>query len=139
MAGLPKRLLLVEDNRIHARLISAQIAAAACPTRVEWVQDGEEAIQKLTGPDPLPDLILLDLKLPKMDGHEVLRSIKNTDRLKLIPVVMITTSEREEDMRRAYEECVNAYLVKPADFAQMRQMIIDTITFWCRWNQIAIS
>lgn len=135
MAGRPMRLLLVEDNRIHARLIMAQISAAPCATQVEWVQDGEEAIDRLSGRDPLPDMVLLDLKLPKIDGHEVLRRVKNNPELRFIPVVMITTSEREEDVRAAYEEHVNAYLVKPTDFAQLRDMILDTIRFWCRWNQ----
>jgi CheY-like chemotaxis protein len=132
----PKRLLLVEDNRIHAKLIAAQISSAAHPANVEWVQDGEQALERLSGPAPLPDMILLDLKLPKLDGHEVLRHIKHSERLQFIPVVMITTSEREEDMQIAYEEHVNGYLVKPTDFAQMRSMIVDTVAFWCGWNRL---
>lgn len=135
MAGRPMRLLLVEDNRIHARLMMAQIASVPCATQVEWVQDGEEALDKLSGSEPLPDIVLLDLKLPKLDGHEVVRRVKHDPRLKFIPVVMVTTSEREEDVRAAYEAHVNAYLVKPTDFAQLREMIMDSIKFWCNWNR----
>lgn len=124
-----KRLLLVEDNPIHAKLMILQLAALSARPEVEWVKDGETALERLRS-KPLPDLILLDLKLPGIDGHDVLKSIRADHRLKKIPVVMITTSARDEDISRAYELGVNAYLVKPLDISELRSMLSGVLEFW---------
>ncbi|MEX0611962.1 MAG: response regulator, partial [Pirellulales bacterium] len=84
---------------------------------------------------PRPDLILLDLKLPRMDGHQVLRTLKGDDRFKMIPVVILTTSESETDVCEAYRLHANSYLVKPVDFARFRQMIGAVTSYWGVWNR----
>ena len=86
---------------------------------------------------PRPDLILLDLKLPRMHGHEVLRTLKADDDLKMIPVVVLTTSDAEQDRRKAYGLHANGYLVKPTDFGQFRQMIGAVTSYWGVWNRPA--
>jgi CheY-like chemotaxis protein len=83
----------------------------------------------------LPDVILLDLKLPKKDGHEVLAEIKGDDELRLIPVVILTTSDAEVDRLRAYRLSVNSYLVKPLDAEQFDDMIRDLSLYWATWNR----
>ncbi len=133
MDGTATRLLLVEDSPAHAKLMMVQLRSASPPPQVEWVQDGEAAVQRLCHP-PIPDLILLDLKLPKLDGHEVLKRIKHDARLKRTPVVMVTTSARDEDIAVAYDHGVNAYLVKPMDFTKMRDMLTSATEFWGTWN-----
>ena len=83
----------------------------------------------------LPSVILLDLRMPKVDGLEVLKSIKQDDDLKSIPVVILTTSESERDIETAYTYSVNSYLVKPMDFEEFETMIHDMLTYWLNWNQ----
>lgn len=139
MDSHPKRLMLVEDNPIHAKLIQMQLALAPCPLDVDWVTDGEAAVRHLHTGGQVPDLILLDLNLPGLNGHEVLKHIKEDDHLKYIPVVMITTSHQERDMKTAYEECVNAYLVKPHQLDELRRMLVSMVDFWCAWNQAPVS
>lgn len=134
-----KHVLLVEDNAAHARLIRAHLEDFIGLT-VDWVQRGEEALDYLSGQGswenrPLPDLILLDLKLPGMHGPEVLHHLKTEERLRRIPVVVLTTSRDSADMDEAYAEGANSYLVKSADFTSMQQMLHNAIAFWCEWNQ----
>jgi CheY-like chemotaxis protein len=129
------RLLLVEDNPIHAKLMIRQLAAVCATSEIEWAKDGEAALERLQA-DPLPDLVLLDLKLPKLDGHDVLRSIKQNERLKGIPVVMVTTSNWDEDVSRAYELGASAYLVKPLDCTEWRSMLSHVVQFWGAWDRI---
>lgn len=89
------------------------------------------------GPEksPLPNLILLDLRLPKIDGMEVLKKIKKTEGLSQIPVVVLTISEAEKDVARAYENFVNSYLVKPLDFEKFSQLIEVMVFYWLGWNK----
>lgn len=140
----PKRLLMVEDNPAHAKLMRMQLQQAPCPVEIDWVQDGEQALDYLyhRAPfenKPLPDLILLDLNLPRINGHQVLHELKGDETLQAIPVVMITTSPTQADMQRAYEESVNAYLVKPTDFSELRRMLKHTASFWCGWNRTPVT
>src|SRR4030065_44027 len=103
--------------------------------------DGEAAMSLLAAGSlegawhnrPRPDLILLDLKLPRMHGHEVLRTLKADDDLKMIPVVVLTTSDAERDRRKAYGLHANGYLVKPTDLGQFRQMIGAVTSYWGVW------
>jgi hypothetical protein len=132
--------LLVEDDDDHAQLVmrSLQRVPVACST--DRVRDGVEALAYLRRENqyagrPRPDAVLLDLKLPKMDGHEVLARIKNAPELQTIPVVILSTSDAEADRTKAYQRHANSYLVKPLDYEQFRKMVEDLIVYWGVWNQ----
>jgi len=135
-----KHVLLVEDNPAHARLIRAHLEDFI-GLSIQWVQRGEEALDLLFSQDNpanqrLPDLILLDLKLPGMHGPEVLQRLKSEERLRRIPVVVLTTSRDSADMDEAYARGANSYLVKSMDFASMQEMLHNAVAFWCEWNQL---
>jgi CheY-like chemotaxis protein len=124
-------VLLVEDNPRDVRLIQRAFDKAKVTQDLHVVRDGEEALAYLSQknaraePNPAlrPDLILLDLNLPRLNGHEVLRHCKQDDRFKQIPIVILTTSGHDEDIRRAYEAGANAYLLKPVEFARFTEMM----------------
>ncbi len=131
--------LLIEDDLDHAELIRRTLIRQRSETVVEHVSDGAQALAYLRqqGPykdRPTPDVILLDLKLPKMDGHEVLAEIKQDEQLRRIPVVVLTTSDAASDRARAYQLHANSYLVKPLDFDQFQQMISVMQQYWGLWN-----
>ncbi len=135
-----KHVLLVEDDPSHARLIRAHLEDFI-GLSIHWVQRGEEALEYLSaqskpGDRRLPDLILLDLKLPGMHGPEVLQRLKSEERLRRIPVVVLTTSRDTADMDEAYARGANSYLVKSTDFASMQEMLHNAVAFWCEWNQL---
>ena len=128
-------ILLVEDNPGDARL--AQEALKDCKIRnsVRLARDGVEAMAYLRGEGefdgaPLPDLILLDLNLPRMDGREVLAQIKDDPVLKRIPVVILTTSRAEEDVLRSYNLHANCYIAKPIDLQQFLTVVRSIEDFW---------
>lgn len=132
--------LLVEDDEDHAYLLSRSLRQNRITNRINRVKDGAEALDYLFARGnysrrEIPDIILLDLKLPKIDGHEVLRAIKNDPSLKVIPVVVLTTSDAELDRTMAYSEYANRYLVKPLDFNSFRKMAEDLNLYWGVWNQ----
>jgi hypothetical protein len=131
--------LLIEDDLDHAELIRRTLVRQRSEIVVEHVSDGAQALAYLRqqGPykgRPMPDVILLDLKLPKMDGHEVLAGIKQDEQLRQIPVVVLTTSDAASDRARAYRLHANSYLVKPLDFDQFQQMISVMQQYWGIWN-----
>lgn len=134
-------ILLVEDDETHAMLIIRSFESMRIE-KIYWVCDGEEAMDYLLHREafadrkksPRPDLILLDLKIPKLDGHEVLRRIKNLDELKAIPVVVLTTSHNERDLRKAYLNHANSYLVKPLGIDQFLQLTQHLSLHWLEWN-----
>jgi CheY-like chemotaxis protein len=131
-----KRVLMVEDNPGHARLIQASLEGFVGLT-IEWVRDGEAALRRLNdSSQPLPDLVLLDLKLPRIGGHEVLRQLKQTERLRRIPTVVLSTSHQETDVAGAYDAHASAYLVKPTDFSHLQALLHDTVSFWCARNRM---
>ncbi len=132
-----RRILLVEDNPNDAELTMEALAEHNLVNEVEWVHDGEEALDYLfcrgqyAGGDCSElAVILLDLKLPKVDGHEVLRVIKSEERLKLIPVVVLTSSREERDLVESYNLGVNAYVVKPVDFGEFMKAVEELGVFW---------
>lgn len=132
--------LLVEDDDAHAELIMMALAQNRVTNTVFRVSDGEEALAYLRHRPPYadcprPDVVLLDLKLPRVDGHEVLQHLKDDPDLSLIPVVVLTTSAAEADRARAYQNHANSYLVKPVDFDKFNQMVQDLKLYWCIWNQ----
>ncbi len=142
MIDKTKTVLLVDDDETHALLIKRSFAEIGVE-RIYWVGDGEEALDYLfrrgkyadEENSPRPDLILLDLRLPKKDGHEVLRELKGSEDLKVIPVVVLTTSMNRQDIWNAYNNHANSYLVKPMGLGKFQQMIKDLGVYWLEWNQ----
>lgn len=127
--GSPKpiTILLVEDDAGDVLMTREALADSKVLNDLRVVSDGREAIDYLDRTDdpdsPRPDLILLDLNLPKVDGREVLAYVKGNDRLRRIPVVVLTTSQAEEDIVRSYDLHANAYVTKPVDFEQFMSVV----------------
>ncbi len=131
----PIDILLVEDSPADVRLTQEALKEAKVLNELHVVHDGVEAMAFLRkqgkyAPAPDPDLVLLDLNLPKKDGREVLAEIKEDDNLKRIPVVVITTSGAEEDVVRSYSLHANAYVTKPVDLKQFLEVIRSIERFW---------
>ncbi len=133
----PVEILLVEDNMGDVRLMQEAFGMAGVKNRVNVAKDGEEAIAFLrrTGEfasAPRPDLILLDLNLPRKDGREVLAEIKADTQFRRIPVVILTSSQAEEDILRAYNLNVNSYITKPSDHDHLMNMVRGIEEFWLK-------
>ncbi|MFP4013134.1 MAG: response regulator [Chitinispirillaceae bacterium] len=131
----PIELLLVEDSPSDVRLTVEALKEAKVKNTLHVVTDGVEALRFLRregeyGSYPKPDLILLDLNLPKKDGREVLAEIKEDEELRRIPIVVLTTSSAEEDIARAYSLHANCYVTKPVDFTQFMKVIHSIESFW---------
>ncbi len=130
-------ILLVEDNPGDTRLVVEAMREAKLDNYIHVVEDGVEAMQFLRregrfGDAPRPDLILLDLNLPKKDGRAVLAEVKADPVLKRIPVVVLTTSQAEEDVLRAYDLHANCYITKPVDMEQFMKVVAQIDDFWVR-------
>jgi len=137
-----KRILLVEDNHRDVELTLAALDEFKLANEVVVARDGVEALDYLYGRgqfsrhgNGLPVVVLLDLKMPRLDGLEVLRQIRNDPTLKPLPVVMITSSREEQDLIRSYELGVNAYVVKPVDFQKFVESIKQIGFFWAIINE----
>lgn len=133
--GRPIEILLVEDNPGDVRLTMEALREAKVCNRIHTVYDGIEALAFLNREGnytnvPFPDLILLDLNLPKKDGREVLTSIKAKEELKRIPVVVLTTSKSEEDIVKSYELQASCYVTKPVDLDQFLEVVKSIGDFW---------
>lgn len=136
-------VLLVEDDPGHAELVKRNLQQGRLASRLFHVSDGQAALDYLCHQDrfadaeayPRPDLILLDLRLPRVDGLEVLRRVKEDPDLASIPVVVLTTSHSTPDLTQAYERRVNSYLVKPVDFQKFSQLMDNLSSYWLVWNQ----
>lgn len=131
----PIEILLVEDNPGDVRLTKEALKDAKIINTLHVVEDGVAALDFLHRRDPYadaprPHLILLDLNLPKKNGREVLAEIKANDSLKTIPVVILTTSQAEEDVLRAYHLHANCYIIKPVDFMQFTNIVRTIEDFW---------
>jgi CheY-like chemotaxis protein len=129
-------ILLVEDNPGDARLASEAFKEGGLPINLHVVQDGIEAMaflrrEPLYTSVPRPDLILLDLNLPRKDGREVLAELKEDADLKRIPVIVLTTSQAEADITKSYDLHANCYIVKPVDFDQFIDVVRGIEQFWC--------
>ncbi len=135
-------ILLVEDNKTDAELTIRALKKNNLANNLVWVKDGAEALDFVfcTGAyigrnSSLPKLILLDLKLPKVDGIEVLSRLKSDARTKLVPVVMVTSSAEERDIVESYKLGVNSYLVKPVDFSQFVGVVSQAGLYWAVLNK----
>jgi two-component system, response regulator len=138
----PIEILLVEDNPTDAELTLRALKKNNVANRVMWVKNGAEALDFIFRAGPYagrgngnPRLILLDLKLPKVDGIEVLEKIKSNERTRTIPVVMVTSSAEERDIVESYRLGVNSYLVKPVDFKQFIEVIAHAGFYWAVINK----
>jgi CheY-like chemotaxis protein len=138
-----KPILLAEDNPQDAELILEALADNKLANRVTVVRDGVEALEYLrcagmyaTRPPGNPAAVVLDIKMPRMDGIEVLRAIRADPALKLIPVVMLTSSREEQDLIRSYSLGSNAYVVKPVKFAEFVDAVKQIGVFWAMLNEL---
>jgi two-component system response regulator len=131
-------ILVVEDDDDHAELIARALGACASGPSFVRAENGEQALELVTraerGDHPEIAAVLLDLRLPKMDGLELLRRLKSTDRARHVPVIVLTSSSAPSDVRAAYERHANSYLVKPIDFSDLRQLMSDFVRYWVDHN-----
>ena len=142
MIGEPILVMLVEDNVDHAELVIRTMEEHRIANKVHHFLDGQSAQDYLfyrgefSDPHecPRPHVILLDLRLPRVDGIDVLRAIKENEVLKTIPVVVLTTSEAEKDVAKAYYNHANSYLVKPVGFEEFKKLMDDLGFYWLGWN-----
>lgn len=140
-------VLLVEDDQDHAELVMRYLTMHPVASRVFHVTDGQQALDYMfhTGgyskvdAYPVPQVILLDLRLPKVDGIEVLRTLKNSQPLDRIPIVVLTTSGEERDIAAAYSSKANSYVIKPLDSATFGALMKDLGFYWLEWNQPPVS
>lgn len=143
MADNVVEILLVEDNPSDVELTLHTFRRYKLTNRVQVVRDGAEALDFIfrdggyasRGPDDQPRVILLDLKLPRVDGLEVLRRVKGDPRTRSIPVVILTSSREERDVVESYQLGVNSYIVKPVDFDQFTEAIRQIGLYWAVLNQ----
>ncbi|HWE44563.1 MAG TPA: response regulator [Caulobacteraceae bacterium] len=134
-SGRPAELLLVEDNYGDVLLTKEALRMAKLRNRLAVASDGEEAMRMLRRESvyadmPRPDLVLLDLNLPRMDGREVLQAVKSNPSLQTIPVVVLTSSKAEIDILKSYQLHANGYIVKPVDMDQLQQIVRSIESFW---------
>src|SRR5271157_4603153 len=142
MNGEPIMVMLVEDNMDHAELVMRTLEDHRIANRIRHFTDGQSALDYLlrqgefSDPtaSPRPHVILLDLRLPRVDGLQVLEMIKENEELKTIPVIILTTSEAEKDVARAYNHYANSYLVKPLGYEEFKKLMDDLGFYWLGWN-----
>jgi two-component system response regulator len=142
-AGTPVEILLVEDNPNDVELALHALTKHRLSNRIHVVRDGAEALEFLfrtdryahLGAETPPRVVLLDLKLPKVDGLEVLRQVKGDARTRSIPVVVLTTSREEPDIAESYRLGVNSYIVKPVDFEQFTEAVRQLGLYWLLLNE----
>jgi len=143
MKGEPIVILMVEDDLAHAEIVRRNLDSSRVVNRLVHVADGQAALDYVNrqgdfrdpATSPRPGVILLDLHLPRVDGMEVLKILKSDPKLSPIPVVILTTSQSEQEMAQAYDLHANSYLIKPVDFTQFKQLIETFGFYWLAWNQ----
>ena len=135
------RILLVEDNPLDAELSMRALKEGKLANSIEWVKDGQQALEYLfqqgayaDRSSTMPHLVLLDLKMPRVGGLEVLRAIKSDERTRRIPVVIMTSSQEEQDIAQSYDLGVNSYVVKPVDFASFTNVARQAGYYWMAVN-----
>ena len=140
--GLPVEILLVEDSESDLQLALRALKKANVTNRIEVSRDGEEALDFMFArgahagrPNENPRLVLLDLKLPKIDGLEVLRTLKADPRTRCVPIVILTSSKEQRDIVESYDLGVNSYIVKPVDFEGFMNAVAELGLYWMLLNQ----
>ena len=141
--GEPVIILFIEDEPAHAEIVRRNLEDFRVANRLIHLSDGQAALDYLfrqngyadVQANPLPHIILLDLRLPKVDGLEVLRRIKGDEKLKRIPIVVLTTSNAKSDMASAYNNGAVSYLVKPVDFDKFTKLLDAFGYYWLAWNR----
>jgi CheY-like chemotaxis protein len=135
-------ILLAEDNERDAELTMRALKKGGLANKLLWVKDGEQALDYLfrrgafaSREDVVPRLVLLDLKMPRVDGIEVLKVVKADERTKRIPVVVMTSSQEEKDVAQTYDLGVNSYIVKPVDFAAVADIVRQAGFYWLAINR----
>jgi CheY-like chemotaxis protein len=136
-------ILLVEDNETDEELALRALKKSGIRSKVHIARDGEEALHFLFGEGTyadrdtsiLPDVVLLDLKLPRLSGHDVLRRLRNDSRTSLLPVVILTSSSEEEDVRRSYQGGANSYVRKPVQSEEFTDAVRQLGLYWLMLNQ----
>ncbi len=136
------QILLVEDNKMDVALTLDAFREAHLANHIHVAHNGEEALEYLFGEGkyadrrtyPLPNIILLDLKMPGIDGHEVLKRVKNTPEIKRIPVIILTSSKEEGDRALSYDQGANSYLVKPISFDGFLEVVRKITDYWITLN-----
>ena len=135
-------ILLVEDNALDAELTTRALKNGGLANKLLWVKDGQEALDFLFRDgdyagreDTVPRLVLLDLKMPKVDGLEVLKAVKANEKTKRIPVVVMTSSQEEKDVAQTYDMGVNSYVVKPVDFNALAELARQAGYYWLAINR----
>jgi len=135
-------ILLVEDNPNDAELTMRALKKGGLANRLMWVKNGEDALDYLfrrgafaARDETAPRLVLLDLKMPGMDGIDVLRAVKTDDRTKRIPIVVMTSSQEEKDIGQTYDLGVNSYVVKPVDFNSVTDVVRQAGYYWLAINR----
>jgi DNA-binding response OmpR family regulator len=136
MATSSRTILLVEDDPDHELLTIRALKKANIVNDIYVARDGSEAIDTLLGPNSLrPQVILLDLKLPKIDGLEVLRRIRESESTRMLPVVVLTSSDEESDVIRSYQLGVNSYIRKPVNFTDFAEATRQLGMYWLVLNE----
>ena len=141
--GGPLVLLLIEDNEAHAEMVKRSFEQHRVSNIIKHVDNGQAGLDYLfrrgeyndEAKYPAPHCVLLDLRLPRVDGLEVLRQVKSDKLLKKMPVVILTTSAAENDVAQAYEYQANSYVVKPMDFKKFESLMDEMGYYWMAWNQ----
>lgn len=130
-------ILLVEDNSDDELLTLRALTKNSIKNPVVVARDGAEALEYLLGadPKPLPQVVLLDLKLPKVNGLEVLRRLRAHERTRLLPIVMLTSSKEDQDLLQSYSSGANSYVRKPVDFLQFTEAIRQLGLYWVLYNE----
>ena len=136
----PIEILLVEDNPDHAELTRRSLENGSVVNKVTWVKDGHEALDYLFKKGPYanaarPGLILLDINLPKINGLEVLKKIKENEDLRVIPVIMLTTSDRDEEALKCYNIGANSFITKPVKFTEFSEKVKSLKLYWMLVNR----
>lgn len=141
-AGLPVEILLVEDSESDLQLTLRALQKGNVANRIEVARDGEEALDFMfargahaSRPNENPRLVLLDLKLPKVDGLDVLRTLKSDPRTRSVPIVILTSSKEQRDIVESYDLGVNSYIVKPVDFEGFMKAVMELGLYWMLLNQ----
>lgn len=134
MAVGEMEVLLVEDNASDIELTLRALQKRNLANRVVVARDGVEALRLLEDPAPLPKVVLLDLKLPKLNGLEVLRRLKGDERTRRIPIVVLTSSHEEPDVEESYRLGVNSYIVKPVNFESFASAVAEVGLYWLLLN-----